>query len=88
MARSHKRYPIVRQERVDKKVWNRRLRRKKLQYAIRGSQYKKVMKNYDTWVYRWSLQDAIYEYKSKPWVRRKYTLDEWIELWKRSCYRK
>lgn len=51
MSRSYKRYPIVRQERVNKKTWNRAIRNIKLNYSLKGSQYKKVMPNWDTWQY-------------------------------------
>lgn len=51
MSRSYKRYPIVRQERANKKTWNRAIRNIKLNYSLKGSQYKKVMPNWDTWQY-------------------------------------
>lgn len=85
MSRSYKKYPIIRQERVDKKVWNRAVRNLKLDYSLRGSQYKKVMINFDTWAYRWTLEEAIECYIPS---NRYPTLASWVEYWKRCCYRK
>ena len=85
MSRSYKKYPIIRQERVDKKVWNRAVRNLKLDYSLRGSQYKKVMINFDTGAYRWTLEEAIKCYIPS---NRYPTLESWVEYWKRCCYRK
>ncbi|KSV59146.1 hypothetical protein [Acetivibrio ethanolgignens] len=83
MAKSYKRYPIVRQERVDKKWWNKALRNKKLDYSLKGAQYKKVMVNFETWHFRWTLDDAI-----ELAVEMDKPVDEAVEYWKRCCYRK
>lgn len=85
MSRSYKKFPVVRQERVDKHFWNRRFRRQKLNYATRGSQYKRFWSNWDDWNYRWTLQEAIESYiPSKHYP----TLESWIEYWKKCCLRK
>ena len=34
MAKSYKKFPIVKQEKVDKKIWNKRLRRQKFDYSL------------------------------------------------------
>ena len=78
MSRSYKKYPIIRQEHVDKKVWNRAVRNIKLDYSLTGSQYKKIMPNFDTGA-------AIKSYIPSS---RYPTLESWIEYWKRCCYRK
>ena len=85
MGKSYKKYPIVRQERVDKKIWNRAIRRANLDYSLHGSQYKKLMVNFDTWAYMWTLEDAIDSYIPS---KRFPTLDSWINYWKKVCYRK
>lgn len=82
MARSFRRVPVVKQERVDKRVWNRAIRNKRLDYSMRGSQYKKVMPNWNTWQYRWTLRDAIREYSPSE---RFPTLESWILYWKKCC---
>lgn len=82
MARSFRRVPVVKQERVDKRVWNRAIRNKRLDYSMRGSQYKKIMPNWDTWQYRWTLQEAIREYSPSE---RFPTLKSWILYWKKCC---
>lgn len=38
---SYNKYPIVRQERMDKKAWNRKLRCDRKLWALRGSEYRK-----------------------------------------------
>lgn len=83
MSRSYKKYPIIRQERVDKKVWNRAVRNLELDYSLKGSQYKKIIPNFDTWAYRWTLEEAIKSYIPSS---RYPTLESWIEYWKRCCY--
>lgn len=87
MSRSYKKYPKVKQEKVDKVIWNRQLRRKlkDSELLLRGSQYKKLFPNYETWQYRWSLEDAIQDYEPSSSYP---TLEDWIEYWKRCCYRK
>ena len=82
MSRSYKRYPIVRQERVDKKTWNRAIRNIELNYSLKGSQYKKVMPNWDTWKYLWTLEEAVRDYQPS---KRFPTLDSWILYWKKLC---
>ena len=89
MAKSYKKFPIVKQEKVDKKIWNKRLRRQKFDYSLCGSQYKKVFQNWDTWQYRWTKEDAIKEYHKYQHIQRMYpTLEEWINYWERLCHRK
>lgn len=82
MSRSYKRYPIIRQERPDKTILNRKLRRKKL-WNLRGSQYKKVVRNFDDWGYRWSLYEALHcrRYKAR-------TDKDQEQYWKKCCIRK
>lgn len=85
MAKSYKKFPIVRQERVDKKNWNRKIRNLDIDYCLRGSQYKKIEPNWDNWSYRWSLEEAIDCYKPN---KQFPTLESWINYWERCCKRK
>lgn len=82
MAKSYKRFPVVKQERVNKRVWNRRIRHRNIDYSLKGSQYKKLFVNYDTWHYRWTLDEAINESKYYD------SIEDCIEYWKRCCLRK
>ncbi|MBO5388934.1 MAG: hypothetical protein J6A59_12535 [Lachnospiraceae bacterium] len=88
MAKSYKKYPILKQEKVNKKHWNRGIRNLKIDYSLRGSQYKKIFPNYNTWQYRWTLEDAIETWNDSEYYQGTYTLESWIEYWKRLCYRK
>ena len=92
MTRSFKRYPILKQDKVCKRVWNKRLRNKKFNYSLRGAQYKKVMINYDTWKYRWSLEQAVIQYYEpdcgNEFYTRYSTLNSWVSYWEKCCYRK
>lgn len=82
MSRSYRKYPIVKQERVCKRTWNRAVRNMNLDFSLRGSQYKRIMRNWNTWQYPWTLRDAISQYQ--PSVRFP-TLDSWVLYWKRCC---
>ena len=89
MAKSYKKFPIVKQEKVDKKHWNRRLRRQKLDYSLKGSQYKKIFQNWDTWQYMWTKEDATNDYYRYKHIQAMYpTLEDWINYWERLCHRK
>lgn len=80
---SYNKYPIVRQERMDKKAWNRKLRRDRKLWALRGSEYRKVYQNWHKWDYMWTLDEALTGRLSETYTK------EWItEYWKRHCYRK
>jgi hypothetical protein len=84
MSHSYRKFPVVRQEKVDKKYWNKRLRRaKKYKWvALQGNQYRRTYSNDSNWHYRWSLEEAISDYhpsKNYP------TLESWIEYWHKCC---
>lgn len=85
MGKSYKKYPVVRQEKTDKKYWNRMIRNANIREPLRGSQYKKVKSNWSTWHYRWTLAEAIEDYDESPFHS---TLESYIEYWKRCCLRK
>ena len=80
---SYNKYPIVRQNRVHKKSWNRRIRHDRTLWSLKGSEYKRVYQNWNHWHYMWTLEDALTGRLSKTHSK------EWItEYWKRCCYRK
>lgn len=90
MAKSYKKFPLVKQEKVDKHIWNRKLRRKMDLYQ-RG-QYRKCMVNYDNWQYIWTKEDAVQNYYNNVELYKKAhgfeTVDDYINYWKRICFRK
>lgn len=90
MAKSYKKYPIVKQEKVDKKIWNRKIRRLDIDFSFKGSLYKKLIPNWDTWQYPWFLDEAIDKYNnSSNFPNEEFpTLESYIEFWKRCCVRK
>lgn len=84
MSRSYKKYPIVRQERVDRRRSNRYIRHN-LDYELppRGSFHKKVRVDGFNWAYYWSLEDAKQLYKAVPFLQKQYgTLEEYL-IWYR-----
>lgn len=97
MSKSYKKFPILKQEKLDKKDWNRKARRKlkinpleknildeDSEFYFRGRQYKKVYP-YCKWEYPWTYQEAIDSYKP---CKSFPTLESWIDYWKRCCLRK
>lgn len=97
MSKSIKKFPIIKQEKVNKKDWNKKVRNLKInlldeeswedECSFKGHQYQKLFPNWSTWQYRWSLDDVIYNYYAHP-ERNSKSLEEWIEYWKRCCLRK
>lgn len=89
MARSYKKYPVVRQDRPDKRLRNKKLRRLGIDYSLRGSQYRKIVFDGWNWHYRWSLDEVVEEYTLHPEDHKSFpTLESYIEYWKRHCLRK
>lgn len=89
MGKSYKKFPVVRQEKTDKHLWNRKVRHTK--YLLQNSQYKKIMSNWDNWHYRWTKEEAIESYKKRyNYFRDRYpTSKDFIDnYWKKICYRK
>ena len=89
MSKSYKRFPIIRQEKVDKKLSNKRIRHFDEDYCLRGGQYKKVVSNCWKWEYPWFFEDAMDLYENCERTRRLHlTKEDYINYWKRCCYRK
>lgn len=90
MSKSCKKYPILIQEKSDKKELNRKVRRLKLEVYLKGSQYKKIVPDHSTWKYRWTLETAINDYKFGVAKHQQHimTLEDWEEYWRRMCQRK
>ena len=86
MSRSYKKYPIVRQERVETKAANRYIRHNMgVEIPPKGRYYKKV-KNFGlNWAYRWSLEDAKKEYYENEFIQRRWkTLEEYLIWYKKN----
>ena len=86
MRRSFKKYPIVVQEKDDRKYLNRKIRRNRyMEFSTPGA-YRKI--SCWDWKYIWTKEDAINLWKNSSKLREKYTLDEYIEFWKKETIRK
>lgn len=89
MSRSIKKFPIIKQEKVNKKIWNKRMRRKSLDFNMRGSQYKKCMVNWDNWQYPWFIERAIRNYKTDRFLQKQFSsLEDYLNYYKKCCIRK
>lgn len=85
MSRSYKKYPIVRQERVETYMANRYLRHNlDIELPPKGSHFKKV-KNFGwRWAYYWSLEDAKKNYYQSKWAQTHFlTLEEYLIYYKK-----
>lgn len=84
MSRSYKKYPIVRQERVDSKMSNRYVRHiLDAELSMKGTDYKKIKRSGWNWAYRWSLEDAKQNYNNNVYLQKKYTLEEYLIWYKK-----
>lgn len=88
MSRSYKHFPQIIQEKGDYHYLNRQLRHDRLAEIPKGSAYKKFNSCNGTWSYRYSKEQAIQDYYEKPWIRERYSYNEWINKWKSWCFRK
>lgn len=90
MAKSIRKYPIVKQEKFNKKLGNRKLRNMKLDFAPRNGQYKKVTKNFALWQYRWTWKEAEENWKNNRYnIKSTFpTLELYKEYWMRTTIRK
>jgi hypothetical protein len=88
MSRSYKKFPCVIQEKEDYRLANRRLRHDKLAEIPKGGAYKKVYSDCGTWKSIWTKEQAVQDYKSRPWISNRYSLSDWINYWERCAYRK
>ena len=90
MSKSYKKHPYIVQEKytkLDKKIHNHQLRQKKIDYAIFGGEYKKIISQTGNWKYLWTKKDAIESFKQNG-SRFYSTLDEYINYWEKCCIRK
>lgn len=72
MSKSYKKYPKVKQERLtrkDKKFLNKRLRHLHLDSCFSGSEYKRLLNNWNTWQYRWTWKDALEQYNTSTYFQ-------------------
>lgn len=87
MSKSYKKHYIVKQEKVDKRVYNKRLRGKNLDFSPRGGQYKKLVKDFGNWKYQWTKEEAAEQF-NRGEVMILTTLEEWLQYWERCVHRK
>lgn len=89
MARSRRKCPFIRQERIHKKSFNNRLRTLKLDYCPKGGHYKRLIKNFNTWCYIWTFEDALNSYKNREDLQKMFpTIEEYKDYWERQAVRK
>lgn len=102
MSRSYKKSPVVKDHNKGaKKIANRRVRAKLKQNPDAIGQNGKYKKAYEQWnIHDWQFmqteQEAIAQYYSflnseEPWKKEyveKYTLETWLQEWKKSFRRK
>ena len=89
MSRSYKKYPIVRQERVDPRISNRYIRHNlDVDVPMRGSRHKRMKFGGWNWAYRWSLEDAKELYYNNVHWQEKYTLEEYLIWYKKTVISK
>jgi hypothetical protein len=90
MSRSYKKYPIVRQERIDPRISNRYIRHHlDVDVPMKGSRYKRMKFGGWNWAYRWSLEDAKKTYYEREYFQQKYsTLEEYLIWYKKTVLSK
>lgn len=92
MSRSYKKYPKLKQERlskVDRRFINKSNRHKYTDTALRGSQFKRVSPNWETWQYRWTWSEALDSYYRWSHLQAGYpTIESYYNFWKKCVIRK
>ena len=89
MSRSYKKYPIVRQERIDPRISNRYIRHHlDVDVPMKGSRHKRMKFGGWNWAYRWSLEDAKELYYNNVYWQEKYTLEEYLIWYKKTVLSK
>ena len=89
MSRSYRKYPIVRQERTDRRQSNRFIRHN-LSYELppKGKFHKKVHNDGINWAYRWSLEEARDFYYSSERLQKQTSLEEYLIWYKKTVISK
>lgn len=89
MSRSYKKYPIVRQERADRRQSNRFIRHN-LDYEIphKGKFHKKIHAGGINWAYYWSLEEAKKNYFESELWQKHYTFEEYLIWYKKEILSK
>lgn len=90
MAKSRRKYPIVKQEKFNKHMGNRKLRNMCIDFPLKGGQYKRITKNFALWKYRWTWEDAVENWKNNTYdVRDRHAnFEEYRDYWERTTIRK
>ena len=89
MSKSYKKYPVVRQEKVDKKYYNRKLRQLKTDISYKCGEFKKLYVC-DDWHYQWTREEAIRQYlESDRYPNESFpTLESWLQYCEKCTKRK
>lgn len=94
MSRSYKHTPIIRYEKEDYHILNRKIRRNKntAEIASHGG-YRRFSLHCSTWKSRWTKKSAIRKYYSNTYwgklLRSEYpTLEDYLLYWKKCVYYK
>ena len=94
MSRSYKHTPIIRYEKEDYHILNRKIRRNKNTAEIAPySGYRRFSLHCNTWKSRWTKKAAIRKYYSNTYwgklLRSEYlTLEDYLLYWKKCVYYK
>lgn len=82
MSRSYKKFPVVRQEKVECHLANRYIRHNKdIEIPVKGAYYRKV-KNFGwRWSYLWTKEQAIDDYYNFERLQKQFpSLEEYL-IW-------
>ena len=94
MSRSYKHTPIIRHEKEDYRILNRKVRRNKNTAEIDShGGYRRFSLHWHTWKVHWAYADAIKEYYDSSFlgeqIRAHYaTLEDYLDYWKKCVYYK
>ena len=97
MGKSYKKTPVIKENGESKKkmktIANKAVRRKMKDADFEianGNAYRKEYESYDIadYISRQTKHDAIEAYKNKRWIQEKYTLEKWLNEWKKAMLRK
>ena len=88
MSKSYKKYPIVRQEKEDYRILNRKLRHDKLADFPKGSSFKRHSPHWHSWAYEWTWKQAMKDYEKDIWRGRFNSLEEFRNYWEMCVLRK
>ena len=92
MSRSYRRTPIVRYEKEDYSILNRKFRRQKNTAEIAShSGYRRFSPHWSSWKVRWTRDEAIKAYYDSSFLGEQLrscyaTLEDYLIYWKKCVY--